>query len=561
MLEPASTLAFVWRVTGREEFGELAKRLLLECARWDPEGATGYRYNDEAGMPYAYWFARTYTLVRPLLDDEERAACRDVMRVRGREMYAHLAPSHLWKPYSSHSNRAWHFLGEVGIAFLGEIEEADDWVWFAANVFACVYPVWSDDDGGWHEGNAYWNSYLQRFTWWADVQRAALGLDAYALPFFARAGDFALYLMPPGTRGGGFGDLCGRRTSAQNRELVSVLAAQARNPQWAWYVERNGGYDDGGGWIGFLRSGGAPLEPRAPTDLPTSRLFEGTGVAVLQSTLIDASENVEVVFKSSPFGTQSHGYDAQNAFLLYAFGERLLIRSGRRDSYGSEHHRGWMWETRSENSITVDGRGQRPHTAKAPGRITGFHTEPGLHWVEGEAGRAYGGDVTAFRRGILFVEPDLVVVFDRVEAEGAERLDWLLHAEEPFAIDGARADLEVGRAACSVEWFAPSGLEVTQTDRFDPPPRERVKLVEHHLTAEIATTGDATTVVTVLRPRRADDPVAPPAVLERGDGVLRLRATVAGRDVVVDASDPDLLRVTVAGRDERTIERSRVERR
>ena len=150
---------------------------------------------------------------------------RAVALSRGAEMYAHLSPRHLWRPYSSHSNRAWHFLGEVGIAFHGEVDGADDWVDFATQVFANVYPVWSDADGGWHEGAAYWRSYLGRFLWWADVQRAALGLDAYALPFFASAGDFALYQLPPGTQGGGFGDLCARLGAEDFRGLMTVFAA------------------------------------------------------------------------------------------------------------------------------------------------------------------------------------------------------------------------------------------------------------------------------------------------------------------------------------------------
>ena len=111
----------------------------------------------------------------------------------------HLCPRHLWRPYSSHANRAWHFLGEVGIAFLGEIPEAADWLWFAVNVFANVYPVWCDDDGGWHEGVNYWSSYLGRFTWWGDVmkQRAR----PRRLPparTSRRSATTPMYLMPPG---------------------------------------------------------------------------------------------------------------------------------------------------------------------------------------------------------------------------------------------------------------------------------------------------------------------------------------------------------------------------
>ena len=240
-LDGAATLAFTRLLGGKEEYGQLAKRILLDCAKWDPHGATGYRYNDEAGMPYAYYFSRTYTFVHDLLTPEEREICRRVMKVRGEEMYHHLCPGHLWQPYSSHSNRAWHFLGEVGVAFLGEIEGADDWVWFAMNVFYNVYPVWSDDDGGWHEGVSYWSSYIGRFTWWADVMRAAIGINAFDKPYFAKVGYYPMYLMPPGKVGGGFGDGASRTRAANVVPLMSQLAAQAGNGHWQWYVEQMGG--------------------------------------------------------------------------------------------------------------------------------------------------------------------------------------------------------------------------------------------------------------------------------------------------------------------------------
>ncbi|MHC4700022.1 MAG: DUF4962 domain-containing protein, partial [Planctomycetota bacterium] len=200
-LNAAATLAFTRLLGGQEEYGMEAKRILLECAKWDPKGSTGYRYNDEAGMPYNYYFSRTYSFVNDLLSEQEKQLCRKVMKVRGDEMYRHLCPRHLWRPYGSHANRAWHFLGEVGIAFLGEVEGADDWVWFAANVFFNTYPVWCDDDGGWHEGSSYWSSYQNRFTWWADVMREAMGIDAYDKPFYSKAGYYAMYLLPPGKVG------------------------------------------------------------------------------------------------------------------------------------------------------------------------------------------------------------------------------------------------------------------------------------------------------------------------------------------------------------------------
>ena len=127
VLAIAAELAFTWQLGGDEKYGQEARRLLMASAQWDPKGATGYRYNDEAGMPYNYYFSRTYTFVNALLTEEERRKCREVMAIRGKEMYKHLCPRHLWKPYASHSNRAWHFLGEIGIAFYDEIPEAAEW--------------------------------------------------------------------------------------------------------------------------------------------------------------------------------------------------------------------------------------------------------------------------------------------------------------------------------------------------------------------------------------------------------------------------------------------------
>ena len=198
----SATLAFTYWLSGEEKYGQAARRILMEAAKWDPKGATGYRYNDEAGMPYNYYFARTYTFVHPLLSEEEREKCRAVMKIRGDEMYRHLHPRHLWRPYASHSNRAWHFLGEVGIAFHDEIPEANQWSWFAMNVFFNCYPVWCDDDGGWHEGLSYWQSYIFRFTWWADVMRSAFKIDAFKKPYFSQVGFYPMYVLPPGKVGG-----------------------------------------------------------------------------------------------------------------------------------------------------------------------------------------------------------------------------------------------------------------------------------------------------------------------------------------------------------------------
>ena len=547
-LNGAATLAFTHLLGGPEKYGAEARRILLECAKWDPKGSTGYRYNDEAGMPYAYYFSRTYTFANALLSEDEKKLCRNVMQVRGQEMYNHLYPRHLWRPYSSHSNRAWHFLGEVGIAFLGEVEGAEDWIWFAANVFFNVYPVWSDADGGWHEGASYWSSYISRFTWWADVMREAMGIDAYQKPYFSKAGYYAMYLMPPDKVGGGFGDLCARRTARSNVSLMTTLAAQAGTSHWQWYVEAIGGPNPADGYVGFIRGALPEVEPKAPTDISASRLFGGIGQAYLNTTIFDADEDVQVVFKASPFGTQSHGYEANNSFLLWAYGQRLLIRSGYRDSYGSDHHRNWMWSTRSVNNITVNGNGQGRRTAEARGHITAFKTTPEIDVVSGRAGDAYEPPLEAFERTIIFIKPELVVVYDRLRVKEPSTFTYWLHALNRFDVENQhRIRATSDDVVCDIDFLAPAELAFEQTNQYDPNPRPRIKLREWHLTA--TTTGRKRDMefVTLYRLHREKDEVPHEAALVKANGGYVLRAQVRNGRATALLPSSDQIAMAAAG--------------
>ncbi len=540
-LDGAATLAFTRLLGGKQEYGQLAKRILLDCATWDPQGATGYRYNDEAGMPYAYHFSRTYTFVHDLLNEEQRDLCRRVMTIRGREMYDHLCPRHLWQPYSSHSNRAWHFLGEVGIAFHGEIEEADDWVWFATNVFFNVYPVWSDDDGGWHEGVSYWSSYIGRFTWWADVMRAALDINAFEKPYFAKVGYYPMYLLPPGKVGGGFGDGATRRTARDVVPLMSQLAAQAGNGHWQWYVENNGGPVETPGYVGFIRGGLPKVDPDPPVGLATSRLFRGIGQAFLNTTLQDAADDVQVIFKSSPMGTRSHGNAANNSFVLWAYGQRLLTRTGHYYMYGGPHHRDWVWSTRSLNNVTVAGQGQVKRSAKAKGRIASFQTTATIDGVIGEAAEAYLSDgsggqplLDRYTRAIVFVKPELIVVFDRLEAPRPTTFEYWLHAINEFQIEGQhQVRTEVGDVACEIDILAPEGLHLSQTDQYDPNPWPQITTREWHLTASTPSAATHTEFVAIYRPHHTSDTPPPTATLTQTTGGYAIEADLVDGSVLL----------------------------
>ncbi|MBN2594878.1 MAG: DUF4962 domain-containing protein [Sedimentisphaerales bacterium] len=548
-LNGAATLAFTRLLGGQEKYGTEAKRILLECAKWDPKGSTGYRYNDEAGMPYNYYFSRTYTFVNDLLSEQEKKICRDVMKVRGDEMYRHLCPRHLWQPYSSHSNRAWHFLGEVGIAFLGEVEGAEDWVWFATNVFFNTYPVWSDDDGGWHEGVSYWSSYIGRFTWWADVMREAMGINAYDKPYFSQLGYYAMYLMPPGKVSGGFGDGANRYRASNLVPLMSQLAAQAGNGHWQWYVEQMGGPRAADGYIGFIRGTLPKVQAEAPDELPASKLFRGIGQAYLNTTLTDADKDVQIIFKSSPMGTQSHGSEANNSFVLWAYGQRLLIRTGRYYNYGGPHHRDWMWSTRSVNNITVNGgRGQAKRTAKAQGEIVAFKTTPDVDVVVGEAGSAYETPLERFTRAIIFVKPELIIVYDRLEAKEPSIYEYWLHAVNKIDIENQhQIQVKNEDVVCDIDFLTPTDLTFEQTDQYDPNPIPSIKLREWHLTANSPKKSGRMEFVTLYRPHKRNDKIDSEANLRPIPGGYVLSASQSGKKLIALLPTDEVITLEAGG--------------
>lgn len=549
--DAAATLAFVYRLTGEEKYGRAARDLVMAFAEWDPKGSTNYGYNDEAAMPALYYPSRAYTWARPMFSDEDVEKLAAVMRVRGRDCFNSLQRGpHLWRPFNSHLNRAWHKLGELAIAFRGDIPEAETWLDFAMTVLYTTYPVWSDEDGGWHEGISYWSSYLSRFLLWSDVIRSAFDIDVFERPFFRRAGDFGMYLMPPGTRYGGFGDLAEGAASRSIGGLMATLAAGADNPYWKWYADQVGG-SLGSGYIGFMRSAySLDLEARPPVDRPSSVCFRRVGVAVLNSNLLDAADNVQIHFKSSPyFGTISHGYNANNAFLLGIGGHPVLVRTGKRDVHGSEHHREWMWHTKSDNALLVNGEGQIKHSPQSLGRILVFDTSPTVDVVAGEAGAAYP-NLDRWTRRIVFFKPHAVLIHDALEAPEPSTFQWLLHTVGPMELADNAVSWEGEPGRVDVRFLWPAGLALSQTGEFDPPPAawRNWDLNEWHLTADTGAPAQRQEFLTLITVNNAAVSVAEPVDLGAREGARTIRLTLPGGEAAVRLGfEPGRFAVTAPG--------------
>jgi len=69
-------------------------------------------------------------------------------------------------------------------------------------------------------------------------------------------------------------------------------------------------------------------------------------------------EHIQLMIKSSPFGSISHSHGDQNAFVMSAFGEDLAIQSGYYVAFNSSMHKNWRRQTVSKNALLINGAGQ-----------------------------------------------------------------------------------------------------------------------------------------------------------------------------------------------------------
>jgi len=430
-------LAFCSMISGERKYTAGARRILGHILSWDPDGPTSVENNDECAMPVLQYLPRMYDWLYPVLSEKERRAVVDNIRIRGRQARERL-DKFQYTAYDSHAHRMYHQLAEAGIAFYTELPEAEEWIRHALSIYHAWYPIWGDIDGGWAAGLSYYAGYTLMLTSWLDAAEAAMGLDPGAHPYVRNAGNFAMYLGPGGVFTQGFGDLAESVRPSGMRPVLEGLGLSLKRPDWLYLASRIKP-SQRAGWFQVAPGRSRPqlyirkardgvLAPSAPGDLPVSRIFRESGIAVLNTGLVDGSKNVQVQFRSSPRGTISHMHSDQNAFLISAYGRRLAIQAGFRPWYGSEFCKRFYWSSLSKNTILVDGRGQLDRSLEAVGRITRHAFGRRVDIVEGRAEKAYGDRLEKFARVVVFIKPDIVVAVDNLKAPRPARFTWQLHA-------------------------------------------------------------------------------------------------------------------------------------
>ncbi|MFA9441204.1 DUF4962 domain-containing protein [Uliginosibacterium sp. sgz301328] len=517
-------LALTWQVTGDARYGREAARWLMALAGWDVNGGIDIRNNDEAFIQSLRPMIFAYDWAYDALTPEERASIEaaiakrlDILwpRLTGKFSLTRATPP---DNSLSHPMRFISTLGQGGVALWRELPGADRYAAWAYEYYARQFPVWGGDDGGWAEGMDYWSTGMTQHLRFLEAMQLLGVDDALARPFFRNNGYFGAYNLPLG-QSSSFGDLTNVLSPNPNRRLlIEKFGLIEHDPALLAYADAIGGnYPDKFSYYEFsaidsllhlYRRQGARMNAGSLSGLPIARAFRDIGWVAMHSAL-GSQDDVMLALKSSPYGSASHSFADQNAFVLSAFGQPLAISSGYREWYGSPHHVGWTRTTASKNAILIDGQGQPIMDASAKGHISRFYGGDRFAFATGDALDAYRAAATQALRHVLFVDRRYFVMFDELTARQAARFDWLLHARERMQVDDANASIASAKGDARLQvqfaWPAPSALSFSQTDEFavplDAAYRNRMAK-EWHVRATTRSAATSQDFVTLLYPYR-----------------------------------------------------------
>jgi hypothetical protein len=362
----------------------------------------------------------------------------------------------------------------------GDLPEADTWLKSTFSMAIVWTSPWGEQDGGFANGTAqmFWDTGSNLPAWY--VFRNAVGVDLAKKEWVRNFGRAMVYLVPPGTPSGLFGDGQELKLDEYWARVAKAYASFAPTPLARWYAREMKGEDPLR--IELLMAPrpepGVGMLPQNPEN---AAIFPSIGWVAMHSSLADPMRT-SVYFKSSPYGSHNHSHGDQNSFIVNARGKRLAIASGYYDGYRTPHWTQWYKQTRAANAITLDGgQGQGFNDLRFAGDVVRFEHTPEFDYAVGRAEKAYAGLVSLARRSIAYLRPGTIVVYDALASETPRTWEWNLHAVQRMTRHADnRVSIVNGDASLCVEMLAAPPFDFAQTDRFTAPPEDAKMVNQWH---------------------------------------------------------------------------------
>lgn len=483
-------LAKAYVLTGKPEYAKAAIRWANEVASWDPNGVS--MTNNFADSECMLQLAQVYDACFELLTAEEKTAMRASIQVRGNRFYENWTRTQSLeaKVFSAH---VWQHIIErlfkTSLATLHEIPEAEQWLTFIYEMWLARSPVLGPEDGGWWNGNHYFELNALTLLDIPMILESLTGMDFLNDPFYANNAYWLIYSFPPKSYSDGFGN----GTEKQFGQKLGVLGyadalSRLKGDSYAaWYADQHLqamgktlADDDEFRW--FRIRWELPNRPAAanPATLPLARVFRETGTVNMHTDLQNPANDLMVSMRSSPFGSTSHAHADQNGFNIQYGGQRLFYNSGYRPSMGVPHYNKWFKATKGHNTVLIDGKEQPIASAESYGWIPRFLNGNQISYVLGDASKAYDNGsekpqqagMKTFRRHLTLLRPNIIVIYDELVADHPAAWSWLLHSIVPSQLDEAKMSLqcETTTARSLLHVMTSSPVDAAIGTEFDPKP-------------------------------------------------------------------------------------------
>lgn len=521
-----------------ERFEAIRRHVLTICTydKWLPDGwshATPDLDLDAAYMIHGAAIA--YDWLYNWFTEDERRIIREKLAYQARLMFEASFLERMYWARTVQQNHYWfdnYAIGVAGAALYGEVPEAEVWMAWSWDRLKGTLKTFAQD-GGFHEGPAYWNFSMGSLFRWIDLYEHTTGQTiAYADTWLRKTGYFPIHYVYPDLRSGAAIEdtfrpgvvptlerllwLAGRNGDARLFRVAELVHEGKRSTHWWTLKALAEGIDAAAGTLDDLLPKRAYFTDVEMYFARTSWRKDATMFALGARPL--GGHTLARLIEAYPWiGGVGHNHPAQNSFVLYGSGKELLIDPGYTLKKLTANH----------NTVLVDGQGQYGDGERWPRWYPGWshigYASTQFPYVRGEAASAYPPELglKRFTRQMLMLDARRVVIADHLEADRPRRLTWLLHFDEDadvVSMGEGRFSATYEGASLQIDILTPDGM-ASHIDRYEPTWNNIARPDYHPRVGRLQlTTGtvSATPILAVL----GLDPSATRPALETTPGVL-----------------------------------------
>ena len=389
---------------------------------------------DLAAAHIARGIALAYDLHPALWTAEEKDRIRQVIAARVAVLHDSLYSGGPF--YSNHNHVAASAVGLCGVAFMGEIPAAEEWVAAALLSFDNAFHFFPED-GGSSEGVPYGTYSLTAIMEFIEGTKHVLDSERYYRQPHLR--NYIAYRLHAATPGFGgvlpWGD-APERDYYGPHHLLYRLASEYRAGEGNYLADRltfSPRYATHSGWD-MLGWTALWYDPSVAEREPVALDRHSASVDVVSSRSGWGAGDYLIAIKSG-YTNRYHSHLDAGAIAWNTGGAWLLTTPGYGRGSGEKDYwdrlGGKRWEyfanaTEAETTLLVNGRNQR-WGLDDRGTIDEFAATAGWCWTGLELSGVYA-DTRHVRRDVLHRRGEYALVFDEVAADSPVTVEWLAQA-------------------------------------------------------------------------------------------------------------------------------------